>query len=107
MEHRHFLKLAFGVAAGIAALLPSRKLRRIMVFALQSLVPPRAESAVPAVVAQDEVDRQDAMPVAITDTGTGTGTGITGTTTTGIIIIGGTTIGNLFDIVAIGRAGGS
>jgi len=58
MEHRHFLKLAFGAAASIAVFTVVAQAAPLPPISLeQSLVPPRAESAVAAVVAQDEVDR--------------------------------------------------
>jgi hypothetical protein len=58
MERRDFIKLAFGVAAGTAALVASAKAAPLPPMAVgQGLAPPRAEAAEPAVVGKDEVDR--------------------------------------------------
>jgi len=57
MERRHFLKLAFGIAAGTAALAASVQAAPLPpVSAQPSFVPARGENAEPAVVSQDEVD---------------------------------------------------
>jgi hypothetical protein len=58
MERRHFLKLAFGVAAGATALAAGAHAAPLPpIAAEQGLVPRRGEGAQPAVVAQDAVDR--------------------------------------------------
>jgi hypothetical protein len=57
MERRHFLKLAFGVAAGAGALAASANAAPLPPIAADhGLMPPRADHAEPAVVGQDEVD---------------------------------------------------
>jgi hypothetical protein len=57
MERRHFLKLAFGYVAGAAALAASAKAAPLPpISAEPGLVPPRGESAEPAVTTQDDVD---------------------------------------------------
>jgi hypothetical protein len=57
MERRHFLKLAFGVAAGASAFAAGAKAAPLLPIAAgQGLAPPPAEAAQPAVVGQDEVD---------------------------------------------------
>jgi len=57
MERRHFLKLAFGIAAGTAALAASVQAAPLPpVSAQPGFVPARGENAEPAVVSQDEVD---------------------------------------------------
>jgi hypothetical protein len=58
MERRHFLSVAFGVAAGVAVLAASANAAPLPpISAEQNLVLPRAAGAEPAVVGQDEVDR--------------------------------------------------
>jgi hypothetical protein len=58
MERRHFLKLAIGFAGGAAALAASAQAAPLPpISAPQNLVPPRSESATPAVTSQDDVDR--------------------------------------------------
>jgi len=57
MERRYFLKLAFGVAAGAAALAVSAQAAPLLPVSPQAgLMPSRAEEAKPAVVTQDDVD---------------------------------------------------
>ena len=100
---RHFLNLVFGVAAGVAAFAATANAAPLPPISLQqSLLPPRADSAEPAVIGQDEVDRLKPEQVrwhhhhagtittgitGIITTGTTT-TGITGITTTGITTTG-------------------
>ena len=58
MERRHFLSVAFGVAAGVAVFAASANAAPLPpISAEQNLVLPRAAGAEPAVVGQDEVDR--------------------------------------------------
>jgi hypothetical protein len=58
MKRRHLLNLVFGVAAGIAVFAATANAAPLPpISPEQALVPPRADSARPAVVAQDEVDR--------------------------------------------------
>jgi hypothetical protein len=58
MERRHFLKLAFGAAAGATAFAVGANAAPLPpIAAEQGLVPRRGEGAQPAVVAQDDVDR--------------------------------------------------
>ena len=58
MERRHFLKLAFGFAAGATAIAASANAAPLPpVSTVPGLVPPRDEAAEPAVVTQDDVDR--------------------------------------------------
>ena len=58
MERRHFLKLAFGCAAGATALAASVGAAPLPpIPAEQGLVPPRGEAAVSADITQDEVER--------------------------------------------------
>jgi hypothetical protein len=58
MERRHFLKLAFGVAAGATAFAAGVNAAPLPpIAAEQGLVPRRGEAAQPAVVAQDDVAR--------------------------------------------------
>jgi hypothetical protein len=58
MERRHFLKLTFGFVAGATALAASVQAAPLPpIAAEQGLVPPHRDSAEPAVVSQDEVDR--------------------------------------------------
>jgi hypothetical protein len=59
MERRHFLKLAFGVAAGATAFAAGASAAPLPPIAAErGLMPRRGEGAQPAVVAQDDVDRQ-------------------------------------------------
>jgi hypothetical protein len=56
MERRHFLKIAFGVAAGATAFAAGANAAPLPpIAAEQGLAPPRGEGAQPA-VAQDDVD---------------------------------------------------
>jgi hypothetical protein len=58
MERRHFLKVAFGFAAGAAALAASAQATPLPpISTAQGLAPPRSEGAEPAVVTQDDVNR--------------------------------------------------
>lgn len=58
MERRHLLNLAFGVAAGVAVFATTANAAPLPpISAERNLVSPRADSAEPAVVGQDEVDR--------------------------------------------------
>ncbi len=59
MERRHFLKLAFGVAAGAAALAASAQAAPLLPHPLaeDGRLPPANEDARPAVTTKDEVDR--------------------------------------------------
>jgi hypothetical protein len=59
MERRHFLKLAFGVAAGTAALAASAQGAPLspQPLAADGRLPPANEDARPAVTTADEVDR--------------------------------------------------
>jgi hypothetical protein len=58
MERRHFLKLAFGYVAGATALAASASAAPLPpIPAGPDLVPPRGESAQPAVTTQDDADR--------------------------------------------------
>src|ERR1700735_5193641 len=58
MERRHFLSVAFGVAAGVAVLAASANATPLPpISAEQNLVLPRTAGAEPAVVGQDEVNR--------------------------------------------------
>ena len=58
MERRHFLKLAFGFAAGATAMAASANAAPLPpISAAPGLAPPRSEAAEPAVVSQSEVDR--------------------------------------------------
>jgi len=57
MERRHFLKLAFGLAAGATAIAASANAAPLPpISAAPGLAPPRGEQAEPAVVSQGEVD---------------------------------------------------
>jgi hypothetical protein len=57
MERRHFLKIAFGIAAGTAAFAATANAAPLSpVSPVQGLVPSRHEAAEPAVVSQNEVD---------------------------------------------------
>ena len=57
MERRHFLKLAFGLAAGAGALAASAQAAPLPpVLPPRDLAPPNREGAEPALVTQDEVD---------------------------------------------------
>jgi len=59
MERRHFLKLAFGFAAGAAALAASARAAPLMPqpLAEDGRLPPSNEDARPAVTTGDEVER--------------------------------------------------
>lgn len=58
MERRHFLKIAFGFAAGAAALAASAQAAPLMPQPLVEDVPlPANQDAHPAVTSADEVDR--------------------------------------------------
>jgi hypothetical protein len=58
MERRHFLKVAFGFAAGATALAAGAKAAPLPPISTErSLAPARGEAAEPAVVTQDDVDR--------------------------------------------------
>jgi hypothetical protein len=57
MERHYFLKLAFGAAAGIAIFAATAQAAPVPPISLERSMPPRAASAAPAVVGQDEVDR--------------------------------------------------
>lgn len=59
MERRHFLKLAFGFAAGAAALAASAQAAPLVPHPLTEggRLPPSNEAAHPAVATGDEVDR--------------------------------------------------
>ena len=55
---RHFLNLVFGVAAGVAVFAANANAAPLPPISFgQSLLPPRVDSAEPAVIGQDEVDR--------------------------------------------------
>jgi hypothetical protein len=57
MERRHFLKLTFGLAAGVTALAASANAAPLPpMSAPQSLVAPHRDTAQPAVVSQADVD---------------------------------------------------
>jgi hypothetical protein len=57
MERRHFLKIAFGIAAGTAAFAAAANAAPLSpVSPVQGLVPSHNEAAEPAVVSQNEVD---------------------------------------------------
>jgi hypothetical protein len=55
MERRHFLKIAFGFAAGATALAATAKAAPLPPASPQ-LLPPHGEDVEPAVISQDEVD---------------------------------------------------
>jgi len=59
MERRHFLKLAFGFAAGAAAMAASAHAAPLAPhpLAADGRLPPSDEDARPAVISEDEVDR--------------------------------------------------
>ena len=58
MERRHFLKVAFGFAAGAAALAAGATAAPLPPISMEpSLAPPRGEAAEPAVITQEDVDR--------------------------------------------------
>jgi hypothetical protein len=59
MERRHFLKIAFGVAAGAAALAASVQAAPLLPHPLteNGRLPPANEDARPALTTEDEVDR--------------------------------------------------
>jgi hypothetical protein len=56
MERRHFLKLTLGFVAGAGALAASAKAAPLPPVSAERLVPPRGETAEPAVISQDDVD---------------------------------------------------
>ena len=57
MERRHFLKLAFGFAAGAAALAASAQAAPLVPQPITGHEPPGNDDARPAVATGDEVDR--------------------------------------------------
>jgi hypothetical protein len=57
MERRHFLKIAFGFAAGAAALATSAQAAPLAPHPLQDSVRPPPADAHPAVTTAEEVDR--------------------------------------------------
>jgi hypothetical protein len=57
MERRHFLKLAFGFAAGAAALAAGAEAAPLAPQPLSKDLPPANNDAQPAVTTGDEVDR--------------------------------------------------
>ena len=58
MERRDFLKLTFGIVAGAGALAATAQAAPLPPISAEAgLVPPHRESAEPAVVSQDDVDR--------------------------------------------------